>query len=289
MKRFKKPAKNMLKIATVLSPTFIPLPVHASISDTRELTSSQSSMSTITTTVGFGSVCYLIKKSNDKEDREEKKRVKKEIESFKSLKAEFMNVTAEVESDDSFMEGLMKAKKNVTLDADENSDDEEGEGGSGGDDVPKIPEGPSGGGGSEVKMADDEAVERMKKMFGGETSSGGEESSAPRKKRVSRFDKPKGEEDEDDTKARFEKPKSDDDDGENDGSDEGTKDKGPGARSSESATGVLDRPDGGDGGGGEGDDMRRVIKKKPKGERDKPPQLASESDIERLKRMMGGN
>jgi hypothetical protein len=70
---------------------------------------------------GFGLASYGVKLSCDSEDRAEKKRVKNEIESFKRKKAEFFNVTAEVESDDDFAAGLRKAGKNITLD---NTDDE---------------------------------------------------------------------------------------------------------------------------------------------------------------------
>ncbi|GMH84016.1 hypothetical protein TrST_g10465 [Triparma strigata] len=278
LRKFKKPAKNLLKLTTVLSPVLLPSPCLAQISDTRELTSTQSSLSTLTTTLGFGSTCYLIKRSNDKTDRLERKRVKGEIESFKLLKAEFFNVTAEVESDDSFMEGLRKASNNVTLeegddDTDSSSDDDR----SGGNDKPKGPSGTDGG--NTIKMADDEAVERMKKMFGS-TPTSEDPGTDSRPKRKSRFDTNK-------------------DDNDNDSTNEGTKNKGTGSRDSSSSTGILDRPppssSSSDDGGGvidrpssNDENVKRVIKKPPKGERKIPDKLASESDVEKLKRMMGG-
>ena len=173
------------------------------------------------------------------------------------------------------MEGLRKASNNITLeegddDTDSSSDEESG----GGSDKPKGPSGTDGG--STIKMADDEAVERMKKMFGG-TPTSEDPATDERKKRKSRFDANK-------------------DDNDNDSTNSGNKNKGTGSRSDESSTGILDRPPPSSSSSSDDgvidrpsdENVKRVIKKPPKGERKVPDKLASESDVEKLKRMMGG-
>eukprot|EP00518_Triparma_eleuthera_P002466 CAMPEP_0182463078 /NCGR_PEP_ID=MMETSP1319-20130603/7124_1 /TAXON_ID=172717 /ORGANISM="Bolidomonas pacifica, Strain RCC208" /LENGTH=128 /DNA_ID=CAMNT_0024662581 /DNA_START=273 /DNA_END=656 /DNA_ORIENTATION=+ len=119
-----KPLKKALKLSPVLLPLLTPLPASANgVYDNRELTPSQSYASTATTALGFGSAAFLVKRSCDRENREERKRVVGEVENFKRLKAEFFNVTAEVESDDDFMEGLRAARENVTLGKDDGEEE----------------------------------------------------------------------------------------------------------------------------------------------------------------------
>ena len=208
------------------------------------------------------------------EDRVEKKRVIGEIESFKRKKAEFFNVTAKVESDDDIMASLRKASKNVT-DVTASEDDENNPNGSSpgdgkppGPPAPKNPKTPSGGGG-EGSMARPEDVERMKKMFGGmggdSTGHSTGDSTAtptdkPKKKRVSRFDSG--------AKTPPNPPPSLGGDG--------------------GSTGILDRPS------NDAPPPSKPRSNKREGDSmtpEKPPaapKMASDDDVERLKKLFGG-
>ena len=136
------------------------------ISDTRQLSESQSSASSSVFVVGLAAGSYVLKKSCDRENAQEIERVKSELESYRKKKAEFFNVSGEVESDEEFMKGLREAAKNVTgfNATGTNGDDSGWSGGGGGGPSSPSPSSPPEA--DDAAMASDADVERLKKLFG---------------------------------------------------------------------------------------------------------------------------
>ena len=115
----------------------------------------------------------------------EQKRVQKGIEIFESQKAEYFNITGKADSDEDLADELKNLKGNST-DTDDDDDDDDYDDDYDGDRPPRNPTGQGGGGGNggeggsptggspspprkeppvQERKADDEDIERMKRLF----------------------------------------------------------------------------------------------------------------------------
>ena len=115
--------------------------IASDFSDVRDLSDEQRNKADYILYAGVATSVFVMKRACDKDDREEKKRIRSEVEKFKQKKAEFFNVTGNAESDDDIMASLRKAKSNVTL---SEADGKEGGGEEGGGEVVEGEEGEEG-------------------------------------------------------------------------------------------------------------------------------------------------